>query len=267
VNIRQDIADLLRAGHSDREIAARLHVDAKTAATVRAALGLPKAQPGKKAAESLEAAFLRHTKKSDGGHMQWTSHVQSDGSRIFRWQNRTWTASQAAFEIGHGRPAVGKALPMCDRAGCVAPAHVQDRPGRDQLIADMLTAGHSASAVTRRYPVCFDQVRTVRDALGILPHPPGSKAESIDDTFRRRAIPTEDGHLLWPTSDYHIRTVEGASMSAARFAFQQKHGRRPVGNVRPGCGTPRCVHPDHVEDRLLRETLTAQLVSIFGSAA
>ncbi|MER6515202.1 hypothetical protein [Nonomuraea sp. NPDC001636] len=267
MNIRTDLAELLRAEHSDREIAALLHMDTKPIAAARAALGLPKARPGKKPAPTLETAFLRHARKTRDGHMKWTSHIQTDGSRAFRWKGRFWTAGQAAFEIANGRPAEGKALPICGRAQCIAPAHVQDRAGRLQLATEMLNAGHSVSAVMRRYQFSFDQVRSIRDALGIPPSQPGAKAESIDETFRRRTVPTEDGHLLWPTSDYHIRTVEGASMSAGRYAFQQKYGRRPVGNVTSGCGTPRCVHPAHVEDRPMREALESQLAAILGSAA
>ncbi|WP_282698047.1 hypothetical protein [Streptomyces sp. CC208A] len=265
--IRQDIAELLHAGRSDREIAAQLHMDTRPISAVRAALGLPKARSGKKPAPTLEAAFLRHTKTAGDGHMEWTGHVQADGSRGFRWQGRYWTAAQAAFMIANGRAPEGKSRPVCDREQCIAPGHVQDRAGRLRLATEMLAAGHSAHAVIRRYQLSFERVRSLRDELGLPPHQPGTKPESINDTFRRRAVPTDDGHLLWPTSDYHIRTVEGAAMSARQHAFRQKHGRAPVGNVTAGCGTPRCVHPDHVEDRPMREALTTQLNLIFGSAA
>jgi hypothetical protein len=258
---------MLHAGHSDRAIAAQLHPDGKSIAAARATLGLPKARPGRKPAPTLEAAFQRHTKKTHGGHVMWTSHIDADGHRAFRWQGRLWTAGQAAFEIGHGRPAEGKALPICGKAECIAPAHMQDRAGRVQLATEMLTAGKSLSATARQCQMQSTDLRRIRDELGIPPHPPGTKAESIDDTFRRRTTLADDGHLLWPTTDYHIRTVEGASMSAGRYAFQQKYGRRPVGKVIAGCGTPRCVHPDHVEDRPMREALASQLATIFGSAA
>ncbi|MFE5591489.1 hypothetical protein [Streptomyces sp. NPDC056549] len=134
-------------------------------------------------------------------------------------------------------------------------------------ITDLLRAGHSISRITRTLPVAALRVRTIRDSLGIPLHPPGVKAEGVDETFRRRTVLTDDGHLLWPSTDYRIRTVDGASMSAARYAFQQKYGRQPVGKVTPGCGTPKCVHPNHVEDRPMREALDSQLATIFGSAA
>ncbi|MDV5145885.1 hypothetical protein R1T08_17135 [Streptomyces sp. SBC-4] len=288
MKIRQDVTDLLHTGLSDREIAAQLHVDAKTVAATRAALGLPKARPGKKPAATLHDAFHAHVRNGRDGHMRWTSPVQANGTAVFRWQGRQWTAYRAAFEIRHGHPPVGKTLPACGKPKCVAPAHMQDQNGRTgsartaaeakaaaaakrtvprTVIASMLTAGHSIAEILRTHKVSQDRVRAVRNDLGIPPHPPGAKPEPIEQTFRRRAIPTEDGHLVWPTTDYHIKTVEGGSISATRYAFQQRHGRPPVGKVLPGCGIARCVHPDHVEDRPMREALTSQLNLIFGSAA
>ncbi|MFG3349546.1 hypothetical protein ACGF1Z_31370 [Streptomyces sp. NPDC048018] len=259
MKIRQDVADMLRAGHSDRAIARELHTDDKYVSRTRAALGLPKARSGKKPAPTLESAFLRHAQKTRNGHMRWTTHVQADGSRAFRWQGRGWTAGQAAFEIAHGRPAIGKALPVCGEDWCIAPAHMQDRAGRFQLATDMLTAGRSVSAAARTYQVDAAELRSIRNRLGIPLHPPGAKAASIDDTFRRRAVPTEDGHLLWPSSDYRIRTAEGIAVSAARIAFRQQYRRAPIGKVQPGCGTPRCVHPAHVEDQPMRTQFSAIL--------
>ncbi|MFB7589328.1 hypothetical protein [Streptomyces sp. NPDC056169] len=283
MTFRQNVADMLHAGHSDRAIARELHVDWTTAATTRTALGLPKARPGKKPAATLQDAFHAHVQKGRDGHMQWTSRVQKNGVAAFRWQGRQWTAYRAAFEIHHGHAPVGKTLPACGKPKCVAPAHMQDQNGRTgstrtaaearaavaakrtvprAVIADMLTAGHSISEILRTHKVSPDRVRAVRDDLGIPPHPPGAKPEPIEQTFRRRAIPTADGHLVWPTTDYHIKTVEGGSLSATRYAFQQRHGRPPVGKVLPGCGTARCVHPDHVEDRPMRDRYAA----IFGGA-
>ncbi|MFC8491825.1 hypothetical protein ACFUJU_13680 [Streptomyces sp. NPDC057235] len=132
----------------------------------------------------------------------------------------------------------------------------------DDQIADLLRAGRSIAHISRALHVDSARIRTVRDRLGIPRNKPGSKPESIEETFRRRTIPTDDGHLLWPTTDYHIKTVEGAAVSATRYAFGQRYGRRPVGRVQAGCGVPRCVHPDHVEDQPMRSRYAA----IFGGA-
>ncbi|MFJ3537009.1 hypothetical protein ACIPQA_16250 [Streptomyces sp. NPDC090109] len=130
-------------------------------------------------------------------------------------------------------------------------------------VADLLRAGRSIAHIITTLHVSYARVRAVRDQLGIPRNKPGSKPESVEETFRRRTIPTDDGHLLWPTTDYHIKTVEGAAISAGRYAFGQKYGRRPVGKVQAGCGVPRCVHPDHVEDQPMRQ----QYAAIFGRAA
>ena len=45
------------------------------------------------------------------------------------------------------------------------------------------------------------------------------------------------------------------------------HQRQPIGYVRPGCGYPHCVAPDHVEDQQMRDQLKTQMTAIFGGAA
>ncbi|MFF8409024.1 hypothetical protein [Streptomyces omiyaensis] len=281
--IRQDVADLLHAGHSDRAIGALLRTDPKAVAAARKLLGLPKAKRGRKPAASLAASFRERCEETTDGHMLWTGHVNNAGVPALRWGGRLWSARRAAFEIHHGHPSAGRTAPGCGRQDCVAPAHVIDlgTPGRtaayrgphaaepvsDEAIVKLLRAGLSQSAVARQLRTSSRRVGEIRERLGIPRCRPGRGPESLDATFRRRAVPTEDGHLVWPTSDYHIKTVEGGAVSALRYAFQQAHGRPPVGKVFPGCGTPRCVHPGHVEDRPMREALATQLSLIFGSAA
>jgi hypothetical protein len=133
-------------------------------------------------------------------------------------------------------------------------------------IADMLRAGDSMAKVQRALGVSYTVVSAHRKALGLPLHPPAVKPERVEDTFARRTRPTDDGHLIWTGHDLAINTVEGASLSAARYAFQQQYRRAPVGIVRPGCGVTRCVHPRHVEDRPMREALESQLATIFGGA-
>lgn len=135
-----------------------------------------------------------------------------------------------------------------------------------QDIADMLHAGHSQSAIVRALHVDHRTVSAVRVALGIPPRKPGTKPETVEETFARRTR-EEDGHLIWLGHELTISTVEGASYSATRWIFQQHHGRPPVGRVFPGCGVKRCVRPEHVEDQPMRQTLKSQLALIFGSTA
>ncbi|MFE0651385.1 hypothetical protein ACFVZH_22630 [Streptomyces sp. NPDC059534] len=135
-----------------------------------------------------------------------------------------------------------------------------------QDIADMLRAGHSQAAIEKALHVDHRTVSAARVALGLPPRKPGTKPETVEETFARRTR-EEDGHLIWLGHDYAISTIEGASYSAARWSFQQHHGRPPVGKVFPGCGVKRCVHPCHVEDQPMRQALKAQLARIFGSTA
>ncbi|MFD7884052.1 hypothetical protein ACFV3N_16635 [Streptomyces bauhiniae] len=127
--IRKDVVDLLTAGHSDSHIARQLGVDARaTVARARAALGLPKAKPGCKAAASPEDLFRRRTKPTNDGHLLWTGSRSRAGAPSLRHGGRNLSAYRIAFRIANGREPEGKALPTCDRDGCVQ--HVGDRQDR-----------------------------------------------------------------------------------------------------------------------------------------
>jgi hypothetical protein len=136
MSIRPDVAELLRAGHSDRAIARQLNVDpVKTVAPARALLGLPKAKPGRKPAATPEDLFWLRVQPVDDGHILWTGHRQpatEGGCPVFRHGGRLWSAYRVAFKIRHGREPEGKVTPTCDRYGCVAPDHTQDRRIRDR---------------------------------------------------------------------------------------------------------------------------------------
>lgn len=132
MKLRQDVVDLLRAGLSDRAIARQLHVDAtKVVAATRAALGLPRTPSGPRP-QTLEEAFRARTEEVPGGHLRWTGCV-SGGTPQVRHDGKLHTAHRIAFTIRTGRAPVGNALPACDMEGCVAPAHVDDRLGREAL--------------------------------------------------------------------------------------------------------------------------------------
>jgi hypothetical protein len=145
MKLRQDIVDLLHAGQSDAAISRTLHVCNRTVATARAALGLPKAQSGYAAATSLEAALMAHVEALADGHLRWKGHRNSTTVPCFRWQGRMWTAYRAAFEIQHGRKPVGKVTPGCGAPQCVAPGHVEDRPMREALAAQLASIFGSAA--------------------------------------------------------------------------------------------------------------------------
>ncbi|WP_393057674.1 hypothetical protein [Streptomyces sp. LN549] len=137
MSIRPDIAELLRAGCSDREVTRRLNVDNRTVATARTSLGLPLHKPGVRPASSPQDSFRQRTRPVDGGHLEWTGHRTNCGTPFFRWMKKGYTAGRIAFVMQHGREPIGYALPGCGYRGCVAPAHLEDQPMRDQLKTQM----------------------------------------------------------------------------------------------------------------------------------
>ncbi|MEV4335723.1 hypothetical protein [Streptomyces sp. NPDC049590] len=132
MKVRDDIAELLHAGHSNSAIARQLNVDAKKVAAARAALGLPKAKSGYKAAASPEDLFWRRTQPTDDGHMLWAGSRNSKGAPYLIHGGRCHSAYKLAYRIAKGRDPEGYALPSCDRDGCVKPGHHADRADRAQ---------------------------------------------------------------------------------------------------------------------------------------
>jgi hypothetical protein len=135
MRIRADIAELMRAGHSDAEVCRRFHIDHRTAARIREALELPKAKRGIRPAASAEDLFRRRVQPVDGGHLLWTGHVNNTGAPCFRHGGKMLTAYRVAFRIQYGREPVGKVTSACDRKLCVAPQCVEDRLIRERTKA------------------------------------------------------------------------------------------------------------------------------------
>jgi hypothetical protein len=130
VKARADVAELLRAGLSDRAIGRQLGVDPKTTvARTRASLGIPKAKSGIKPAGTAEDLFWRRVKPTDDDHMEWTGSTQC-GTPVLRHGGRIQTAYRIAFRIATGRDPEGNALPSCGREHCVKPGHHADRADR-----------------------------------------------------------------------------------------------------------------------------------------
>lgn len=132
-------------------------------------------------------------------------------------------------------------------------------------VAELLRAGLPDRVIARQLHVHGRTVRAARRALHLPTHRPGPVgAATHEELFHLRTKPTGDGHLLWTNSTDVLRIgSDGPRTTARRVAFRIKYGREPVGHVRSGCGHPRCVHPDHVEDQAMRNQFTA----IFGAAS
>jgi hypothetical protein len=78
--------------------------------------------------------------------------------------------------------------------------------------------------------------------------PPG-----LEDAWRARTAPLPGGHLAWiGAHDGHgvgVLTYRRGRYAAARIGFRIANGTDPVGPVKPGCGTPGCVEPTHLDDQ------------------
>lgn len=135
-------------------------------------------------------------------------------------------------------------------------------------IADMLRAGLPNQTIAARLRCDRKAVAKTRSALGLPKTPPGSRGRPLADLIAARTEPVEGGHMRWTgtlnSAGSPVLNYRGAPKSVHRLVFINRHGREPVGKVRTGCDYPGCVHPDHVEDRPMRERNRATYAAIFG---
>ncbi|NUO43693.1 MAG: response regulator transcription factor [Streptomyces sp.] len=124
---RADIVKLLAEGHSNREIGRRLHTNPKRVGQIRTELQLPQYEPSPSL--TLEQKWTTRTRTVPGGHMQWKGTLRGGMPNLVYLQ-RNHSARRIAFEIGHQREPVGRVLPGCGQAWCVAPEHATDEPMR-----------------------------------------------------------------------------------------------------------------------------------------
>lgn len=126
---QQHIEAKLREGIPQTRITDQLGVAAATVRRIREAAGLPAPSPGGRARyASLAAALHAQTKQVHGGHLLWAGS-ESDTPRVTHNGHR-FSAARVSFELHHGRPPVGHALPSCGLDGCLASDHLADRPMR-----------------------------------------------------------------------------------------------------------------------------------------
>lgn len=131
MNVRADIAELLRQGVPHIQIARRLHIDPATVRRTREALGLPAPVRGHVPAHAtVEDAFHAHTQPRDDGHVVWTGYRESGLPMLFHGAQRI-PAPRVAFRLHHGREAVGRITRTCGVGGCVAGPCLADRPMRE----------------------------------------------------------------------------------------------------------------------------------------
>lgn len=162
----QALADLFAQGATNKAAVRALGIDKDTAARYRARLGFGPAKqptPANRSTLTLAEKWQTFVRPVEGGHMEWTGRRRGDtGTMVFTHHSREYTARTVAFQIRTGRRPVGRVTVECDRPGCVAPACVEDDPGRTRSraqYADVIgiaaprtscAAGH-ASAEHRRF--------------------------------------------------------------------------------------------------------------------
>jgi hypothetical protein len=128
---RTDIITLLKDGHSDRYIARALKTATRRVSRIRAELDLPKSV--RRPTLTLEQKWRTFTKPVTGGHLEWTGSLRDGTTPVFMYRGSTYMGRRLAFRITHQRDPVGRVLPGCGYAGCVAPEHVEDQPMRTAL--------------------------------------------------------------------------------------------------------------------------------------
>lgn len=131
MNIRPDIAALIRDGHSIRYIAAEARASKITVRKARHAMGYPAYEP--RTVLTIEQVWDTYAKPGDDGHAEWTGPTSHNGVPVFTRQGVRYQARAVQFRQQYGRDPIGYVKTSCDRPRCVA--HVADQPMREQLAA------------------------------------------------------------------------------------------------------------------------------------
>lgn len=140
---------------------------------------------------------------------------------------------------------------------------------RAEIVA-ILRTGVSDSAVSRQLRCDRHRVTSIRRSLGLPPRP--AQPLTLEEKWTARTRPVEGGHLEWigqrqKVSGTPVLVYSGRTYTAARVAFQIKHGREPEGYAYAECpDNPHCVAPDHVDDEPGRARTREQLRYLKGGA-
>ncbi|MEU9333186.1 hypothetical protein AB0D49_08470 [Streptomyces sp. NPDC048290] len=132
MKVRQDIAELLRAGTPQSRICRQLHVAPRTVQRTREVLGMPAPRCGPPDTyASVEDAYRSNSHPIDGGHMRWTGPADTTGHPRLNFRQRRLSVRQVAFRLHHGREPQGRLSVGCDMPHCVAGGHLEDQQIRE----------------------------------------------------------------------------------------------------------------------------------------
>ncbi|GAA5056321.1 hypothetical protein [Streptomyces similanensis] len=129
------LATLFRAGATDAAAARQLNIAKSTAGLWRRRLGIapaPKQPSSLRSPLTVAEKWQQFVRPVEDGHMEWTGRRRPGPSAVleFTHHGRVHSARRVAFTIRTGREPEGTVTTECERAGCVAPACVEDEPGR-----------------------------------------------------------------------------------------------------------------------------------------
>ncbi|NEB92402.1 hypothetical protein [Streptomyces bauhiniae] len=139
---------------------------------------------------------------------------------------------------------------------------------RADIIA-LLQEGRSDRYIATALRTSTKRVRRIRHDLE-LPEATRATTITLEQAWTARTVDASDGHLAWAGAyreGFPTLKHNGINHTARRIAFTIAHGREPIGRVLAGCGHATCVHPRHVTDQPMRNTLNTQYHQIFGDAA
>ncbi|MGV4984555.1 hypothetical protein ACVB8X_14130 [Streptomyces sp. NRAIS4] len=128
---RADIVALLGDGLSNAAVARALGCDRHRVGEIRHELELPNVVPQPLTPEQKWRSL---TRPMAGGHLEWLGErVGAAGTPVMRYKERSFSPAGIAFALQHGRQPDGQVKAECGVRQCVAPAHVEDEPGRRRI--------------------------------------------------------------------------------------------------------------------------------------
>jgi hypothetical protein len=136
----EKIAALLRSGATYVQIREVLPVSYGTITAVRKAAGLPERRKSYRQGKPASEAFEDRTQRTEDGHRLWTGHSSHGCSQVLHAGRRD-TPRRFAFRLAYGRDPVGYVKAGCGVEECVEPSHQEDRPMREQLLAQLRAIG------------------------------------------------------------------------------------------------------------------------------
>lgn len=129
--VPEKVAELLRAGKTDTQIAAEFRMARRRVALMRAQLHIPPSRSNQ-APPTIEAAFTARVRALPDGHAEWAGPRNDNGTPMLCWKDQRVSAYRVAFRIEYGREPQGVVLPVCDIAGCVAGRCLDDAAARNR---------------------------------------------------------------------------------------------------------------------------------------